>query len=304
MNKKRKVKEKKTERNLRKRETGLDKIERMLKDFLKSMTEVRGSIVELRKSIAELREAQRKTDEQMRLTDERLENLKIETLEQMRERDERLEKFKMETLEQMRERDERLEKIRMETEKFRMEADKLRMETEKLKMEAEKLKMETFEQMRLTDERIEKRIGKLTDAQGLFWESLSEKGIIKFLEDEGYEIRGVARDCKRRTKTGKEAEFDIIVEAEKDGKKEVFIAEVKTTATPHYVDEFLVKLSDIIEFFPEYEGKTIWGVFSSGRYADGTEKYAISKGLVVFGISGEVLVLLNPRTSLKPFLKP
>ena len=175
---------------------------------------------------------------------------------------------------------------------------------EKLKMETEKFKMETFEQMRLTDERIEKRIGKLTDAQGLFWESLSEKGIIKFLEDEGYEIRKVLRDCKSRTKTGKEAEFDIIVEAEKDGKKEVFIAEVKTTATPHYVDEFLAKLSDIIEFFPEYEGKTIWGVFSSGRYADGTEKYAISKGLVVFGISGEVLVLLNPRTSLKPFLKP
>jgi len=139
---------------------------------------------------------------------------------------------------------------------------------EKLKMEAEKLRMETFEQMRLTDERIEKRIGKLTDAQGLFWESLSEKGIIKFLEDEGYEIRKVLRDCKSRTKTGKEAEFDIIVEAEKDGKKEVFIAEVKTTATPHYVDEFLAKLSDIIEFFPEYEGKTIWGVFSSGRYAD------------------------------------
>ena len=160
----------------------------MLKEFLKS--------------IAELREAQKKTDEQMRLTDERLE------------------KFKMETLEQMRERDERLEKIRMETEKFRMEAEKLRME-------AEKLKMETFEQMRLTDERIEKRIGKLTDAQGLFWESLSEKGIIKFLEDEGYEIRKVLRDCKSRTKTGKEAEFDLIIEAEKDGKKEVFIAEVK-----------------------------------------------------------------------------
>ena len=77
----------------------------------------------------------------------------------MRLTDERLEKFKMETLEQMRERDERLEKIRMETEKFRMEGDKLRMET--------------FEQMRLTDERIEKRIGKLTDAQGLFWESVS-----------------------------------------------------------------------------------------------------------------------------------
>ena len=104
--------------------------------------------------------------------------------------------------------------------------------------------------------------------KGLFWESLSEKGIIKFLEDEGYEIREVLRDCKSRTKTGKEAEFDLIIEAEKDGKKEVFIAEVKTTATPHYVDEFLAKLSDIIELFPEYKGKTIWGVFSSGRYAD------------------------------------
>ena len=56
----------------------------------------------------------------------------------------------------------------METEKFRMEAEKLRME-------AEKFKMETLEQMRLTDERIEKRIGKPTDAQGLFWESLPEK---------------------------------------------------------------------------------------------------------------------------------
>jgi len=41
MNKKRKVKGKKTERNLRKRETGLDKIERMLKDFLKSIAELR-----------------------------------------------------------------------------------------------------------------------------------------------------------------------------------------------------------------------------------------------------------------------
>jgi len=72
----------------------------------------------------------------------------------MRLTDERLENLKMETLEQMREKAERLEKLRMETEKF---------------------KIETFEQMRLTDQRIEKRIGKLTDAQGLFWESLPEK---------------------------------------------------------------------------------------------------------------------------------
>ncbi len=165
----------------------------------------------------------------------------------------------------------------------------------------EKMKMETLEQIRATDERIEKRIGKLTDAQGLFWESLSEKGIIKFVEDEGYKIRKVARDYKIITKTGKEAEFDIIIEAEKNGSEEVFIAEVKTTATVSHVNEFLSKLSDIIEFFPEYEGRTIWGVFSSGRYADGTEKYAISKGLVVFGVSGEILVLLNPRSSLKPF---
>ena len=46
---------------------------------------------------------------------------------------------------------------------------------ENLKMEAEKFKMETLEQMRLTYQRIEKRIGKLTDTQGLLWESLPEK---------------------------------------------------------------------------------------------------------------------------------
>ncbi len=235
---------------------------RNLRKRSSELAEIRKMLKEFLKSMVELRKSIAELRESQKKTDE-----------QMRATDERLEKMKMETLEQIRATDERLEKM----------------------------KMETLEQIRATDERIEKRIGKLTDAQGLFWESLSEKGIIKFVEDEGYKIRKVARDYKIITKTGKEAEFDIIIEAEKNGSEEVFIAEVKTTATVSHVNEFLSKLSDIIEFFPEYEGRTIWGVFSSGRYADGTEKYAISKGLVVFGVSGEILVLLNPRSSLKPF---
>jgi len=148
---------------------------------------------------------------------------------------------------------------------------------------------------------LRKRIGDLTDAQGLFWESASENGVKKFLEDRGYQIKRISRHVETKTSRGEEGEFDIIFEAQKNGEEEIFIVEVKSTAHAGYINEFIEKLRSIFDFFPEFRGKKIWGVFSSGRYGDGTERYAIKNGLITFGISGEVVILLNPQNQIKPF---
>jgi len=150
-------------------------------------------------------------------------------------------------------------------------------------------------------EELRKRIGDLTDAQGLFWESVSESGIKKFLEDRGYQIKRILRHVEAKTSRGEEGEFDIIFEAQKNGEVESFIVEVKSTAHAGYINEFIEKLRSIFDFFPEFRGKKIWGVFSSGRYGDGTERYAIKNGLITFGVSGEVVYVLNAPDEIRPF---
>jgi len=199
------------------------------------------------------------------------------------------------TDEQIRETDRRIRQLGEETDR------KIRQLGEETDRKIRQLGEETDRKIMKLGEELRKRIGDLTDAQGLFWESASENGIKKFLEDRGYQIKRISRHVEAKTLKGEEGEFDIIFEAQKNGEGEIFIVEVKSTAHAGYINEFIEKLRSIFDFFPEFRGKNIWGVFSSGRYGDGTERYAIKSGLITFGISGDVVTLLNPQNQIKPF---
>jgi len=218
---------------------------------------------------------QEKTDEQIRQTYKMIEELKL-----------RQEK----TDEQIRQTYKMIEELKLRQEK----TDEQLRETDRKIRETDRKIKEAIDEMR-------KRVGELTDSQGLFWESISEKGIKKFLEDRGYKIRRIIRHVEAKTSSGGEGEFDIIFEVHKDGEEEFFIVEIKATAHSNYINEFIEKLRSIFDFFPEFKGKKIWGVFSSGRYGDGTEIYAIKNRLITFGVSGEVVYVLNAPDEIKPF---
>ena len=270
-------------KNIRKKKDILSRIER--------------TINRLTERIKHLTERQEKTDEQIRKTDE-----------QIRKTDEQIEKtFKM--IEELKlrqeETDKQIRELKLRQEKtdeqLRETDRKIRQLGEETDRKIRQLGEETDRKIRQISEELRKRIGDLTDAQGLFWESASENGVKKFLEDRGYQIKRISRHVETKTSRGEEGEFDIIFEAQKNGEEEIFIVEVKSTAHAGYINEFIEKLRSIFDFFPEFRGKKIWGVFSSGRYGDGTERYAIKNGLITFGISGEVVILLNPQNQIKPF---
>ena len=244
----------------------------------------------IEKMLEALIERQEKTDEQIRKTDEQIEKI-FKSIEELKLRQE-------ETDKQIREL-----KIRQEEtdEQIRELAKRIRELSEETDRKIRQLGEETDRKIMKLGEELRKRIGDLTDAQGLFWESVSESGIKKFLEDRGYQIKRILRHVEAKTSRGEEGEFDIIFEAQKNGEVESFIVEVKSTAHAGYINEFIEKLRSIFDFFPEFRGKKIWGVFSSGRYGDGTERYAIKNGLITFGVSGEVVYVLNAPDEIRPF---
>ena len=238
-------------------------------------------IKHLTERIKHLTERQEKTDEQIRELAKRIRELGEETDRKIRQLGE--------------ETDRKIRQLGEETDR------KIRQLGEETDRKIRQLGEETDRKIRQLGEELRRRIGDLTDAQGLFWESASENGVKKFLEDREYQIKRILRHVEAKTSRGEEGEFDIIFEAQKNGEEEIFIVEVKSTAHAGYINEFIEKLRSIFDFFPEFRGKKIWGAFSSGRYGDGTERYAIKNGLITFGISGDVVILLNPQNQIKPF---
>ncbi len=66
---------------------------------------------------------------------------------------------------------------------------------------------------------------------------------------------------QRRSRRGapRIGEYDVVCA----GASRIIVAETKSTPSPAHVPEFLAHLAEFCDFFPEYEGREIVGVFAS-----------------------------------------
>jgi hypothetical protein len=73
----------------------------------------------------------------------------------------------------------------------------------------------------------------------------------------------------------------------------VLFNETKTQLTPEKVKDFLDKLTQVRDFFPEYQQRTILGAVSSLRVEASLVEYASRQGLLVLGGGEELMALQN-----------
>jgi hypothetical protein len=91
------------------------------------------------------------------------------------------------------------------------------------------------------------------------------------------------------TQAGKMLEIDAIAECA----DYVLFNETKTQLTPEKVKDFLDKLTQVRDFFPEYQHRTILGAVSSLRVEASLVEYASRQGLLVLGGGEELMALQN-----------
>jgi len=156
----------------------------------------------------------------------------------------------------------------------------------------------TDEQMRKTDEKIKNlgmEIGKLRYSQSEFMEGIVLPSAQNFVQSLGLKITGTLQNYELKDEKGQViAEYDSIIIS---GSK-IFVVEVKSSAGSKDIDKFIESIKKLdksnIKFSEAY------GIVASARFRNGTEKYAMRKGLAVLMPSGEILT--PSKRNFKPII--
>ena len=187
-----------------------------------------------------------------------------------------------------------------------IELRKSQEKTDELIKELRESQKKTDEQMKKTDEQINRmsekienlgrEIGKLRDSQSDFMEGIVLPSAQKFIESLGLKITGTLQNYELKDERGQViAEYDSIIIS---GSK-VFIVEVKSSAGSKDVDKFLSNIQKFDKSNIKFS--EVYGIIASARFRNGTEKYALRKGLAVLMPSGEILT--PSRKNFRPILR-
>ena len=147
---------------------------------------------------------------------------------------------------------------------------------------------ETARQMKETDRRLKKAEDLFTSQWGKLMESLVEGDLVPLLKQRGIEVeRTLQRMTGRRN--GEHFEIDIVAA----NGAEVVVVEVKTTLGSEDVTEFLDKLSQFVEWSPEYRERRIYGAVAYLKSDASVTKYADRRGLFVIRATGNSASIVN-----------
>ena len=147
---------------------------------------------------------------------------------------------------------------------------------------------ETARQMKETDRRLKKAEDLFTSQWGKLMESLVEGDLVPLLKQRGIEVeRTLQRMTGRRN--GEHFEIDIVAA----NGAEVVVVEVKTTLRSEDVTVFLDKLSQFVEWSPEYRERRIYGAVAYLKSDASVTKYADRRGLFVIRATGNSASIVN-----------
>lgn len=154
--------------------------------------------------------------------------------------------------------------------------------------ETDRRMQETDRRMQETDRRLKKAESLFTSQWGKLMESLVEGDLVPLLKERGIAVEGTAERSVRR-RNGGHFEIDILAV----NGAEVVVVEVKTTLRPKDVTRFLKKLSEFVEWFPEYRERRIYGAVAYLRSDGSVTAHAERQGLFVIRATGNSATIVN-----------
>lgn len=187
---------------------------------------------------------------------------------------------------------DRLEELVMQV---TYEHSKTEMELRSLSKEMKEFKneMRIFkDEMRISKKENDRRWGDLVNKMGTLVEDIIAPSLPRIVkEDFGYpEIDDfMIRRRIRNKELSISEEFDAVVIAG----DAIFINETKSRPSLEYVNDFLNKLKNVPDFFPEHTSKKIIPLFSSLYIPEHVLNYLTKNKIYALGMGDDVIEVLN-----------
>lgn len=165
----------------------------------------------------------------------------------------------------------------------------LQVERTSREMSAFKTEMSDFK------DEMNKRWGELANKMGTLAEDLVAPSIPRILRlvvdcpDSQIDAMAVSVRRRHQMDRGRTREFDVVAVCG----EYALINETKSRLNSRDADEFVQVLSEVRGFFPEYAEKKIIGALASLYVDESVVRYAQKRGLLVLGMSEEMMDLLN-----------
>ena len=137
-----------------------------------------------------------------------------------------------------------------------------------------------------------REMGELSRKMGTFTEDIVAPGIPGVFRDlfhVGVEECLVRQKPRHKGEPGRRREFDVVAW----GGDVFLMGETRSVLRPSDVDEVLAALAEVRGFFPEAEGRRVIGALCSFRADPSLVRAAERQGLLVFGLSGGLMEVLN-----------
>ena len=174
------------------------------------------------------------------------------------------------------------ESLTRNVQRFQDEMKEFKDEMKEFKDEMKEFKIE-----------INKKWGELANRLGTLAEDIFGPGIPYLLKSLGYETELYFFDLGVGPK-GRKRQYDVLIFARSEqGKKKVFVAEVKNQARTEDFNQMQKSLEALPELFEPVRGKTIVPILAAFRFPENIETYASKRGVLLVRMGGEYLEPLN-----------
>ncbi len=101
-----------------------------------------------------------------------------------------------------------------------------------------------------------------------------------------FDLRASRRNVKDPTVV---AVFDVVLSCQ----QMLFICEVKSTAKKEYVDMFREQLSNMFDYFPNHQGKTVIPIMAALHMHESVLNYLTKHRIYAMAMGGETMHLMN-----------
>jgi hypothetical protein len=168
-------------------------------------------------------------------------------------------------------------------------------EIRELFKETDRRSKETDRQLKETDKQIKDLSRLFTGQWGKLIEALVEPGVKKLFVDRNIGVRETHRRIES-VRNGSTMEVDLLLINDQD----IVVIEVKTTLQVDDVRDFVVKLQNLLQFFPKYKSYNIYGAIAALQMEEGADRFAYKQGLFVLKAGKENMVEMLNDLKFKP----
>lgn len=177
----------------------------------------------------------------------------------------------------------------LEIQKMQEDTARQMAETDRRMAETDRRMAETDRKMAETDRKMKQLLDQFTTQWGRLIEELAKPAALKLFKEIGIDIDHVFQESRHRKKERQEMEVDVLLVNTTD----VVVVEVKTTLKKDDVDHFLKQMEKFKDLFREYANRTAYVAVAALKFADSSDKYALSKGVFVLRANGEYVFQLD-----------